>query len=71
MTGCIDTYIRTNKAVVSDSYLSLIKHCKMEVGKESFPYADLLAIITIKRFIDDNFIVSNMTEKTLENIKRP
>ena len=63
VTGCIDAYIRSDEAVISDGDLGLVKDREMEIGKETFAHADLLAVIAVERLIDDNLIVSDVSKQ--------
>ena len=64
VTGCIDTYIRPDEAVITDGDLCFVKNGEVEVGKETLAYADLLAVVAIERLIDDDLLISNVAKQT-------
>ena len=63
---CIDAYIRSNEAVVSDGDLGLVKDREMEIGKETLAYADLFAVIAVERLVDYDLVISNVSKQTFE-----
>ena len=69
MAGCIYAYIRSDETIISDGDLCLIKHRKVEIGKETFTYADLLSIVTVERLVDYDLIICDVSKQTLENVK--
>ena len=68
MAGCINAYIRSDKAVVSYGYLSFVQHCEMEIGKEAFTHAYLLSVVAVERLIDDYIVISDVAKQTLEDV---
>ena len=63
MTSGIDTDVWTNKTVIADGNTCFIENGEVEVGKESFAYADLFAIVTAKRLIDEEIFVASMPQQ--------
>ena len=64
MAGCINAYVRTDEAVVTDGDLCLVKNSEVEVGKETLADADLLAVIAVERLIDDDLVISDVSKQT-------
>ncbi len=52
MASSVYANVGTDKAVVANGDVSLIEHHKVEVGKESFSYTYVFAIITEERLVN-------------------
>ena len=48
MACCVDAYIRSDEAIVSNGDLCFVEHGEVEIGKETLSYAYLLTIIATK-----------------------
>ena len=64
MAGCIDTYVRSDETVITDSYFCLVKDRKVEIGKETLADANLFAVIAIEWLIDDDLVISDVSKQT-------
>ena len=67
VAGCIYAYIRSYEAVVSDRHFCLIENGQVEVGKEAFADADLLAVVTVEGLVYDEVVVCGMSEQPFQN----
>lgn len=63
----INADIRADETVVPDTHRSLVQYSEIEVGEESFANADLLAVIAVKRLIDDDPVIGNMAQQAFQN----
>ncbi len=52
MASSVYANVGTDKAVVANGDVSLIEHHKVEIGKESFSYTYVFAIITEERLVN-------------------
>ena len=69
MACCINAYVRTDEAVISDSDLCLVENREMEVGKEALAHADLLSVVAVERLVDDDLVISNVAKQTFEYLQ--
>lgn len=58
VTGCVNADIRTDKAVVANAHGCFIKNSETEIGKKTLAHRDVLAIIAVKRLVDECIIVT-------------
>ena len=68
VTGSVDTDMGAYEAIVADGDTGLIKHGEVEVGEKPFSDTDLLSVVTIKRLVDDDFVVGHMSEHRFEQL---
>ena len=64
MAGSIDTNIGSDKTVIANTDRCFIENGEVEVGKESFAYADLFAIVAAEWLVDEEIIVASMSQQT-------
>lgn len=48
VAGRIDTHIGADEAVVADGDRGLVQYSEVKIGKEAFPYPDLLPVVAEK-----------------------
>ena len=58
MTGCIDTYVRPYETVIPNGYISFVKYCPVEIGKEAFAYSDVLTVITEEWLVNESRFIT-------------
>ena len=68
VTGRIDADIGPDKTIIADGNRCFIKNGEVEVSKEPLAYADLFAIVTAERLIDEEIIVANMPQQPFQNL---
>ena len=65
VTGRIDADIRTDETVIANGDTGFIEDGEVEISKESPAYAYLLAIVAVKRLVDEKVIICNRKELLL------
>ena len=71
VTCRIDTDVRTDEAVVADSYGCFIQYGEVEIGNELLAYTNLLAEVATEGLVDNNVVIGNMSEKFLQDLQFP
>ena len=69
MAGSVDADMRPDKAVVANGNESLVKHGEAEIGKETLANPHVLAVIAIKRLVDEDVFVADASKQSLEHFK--
>ena len=67
VAGGVDADIRADEAVVAYRYWGLVKYREIEIGEETFPHADLLPVIAVKRLVYNDIIVSDIPKQPLQD----
>lgn len=62
VAGGVDRHIGTDESVVADGNGGFVENGAMEIGKETFAHADVLAIVAIERLIDEDLVVTGTEE---------
>ena len=63
MAGRVDADIRAYKAVVADGDWGFVEYGEVEVRKEAFAYADLLAIVAVEGLDNQNLVIGDMSQE--------
>lgn len=63
MAGRVDADIRAYKAVVADGDWGFVEYGEVEVRKEAFAYADLLAIVAVEGLDNQNLVIGEICPK--------
>lgn len=67
VTRRINAHIGADEAVVADGDRCLVQHREVEIGEETFSHAYLLPIIAEKGLVDNNFLVTDGAQQSLED----
>ena len=57
MTSRVDLHVRPHKTIVTNADNRLVQDGQTEVGKEPFPHADMLAVVAVKRLVNERVLI--------------
>ena len=69
MAGCVNAYIRADKAVVTNGDWGFVEYGEVEVGKEPLTHTNLLAIVAIEGLVNQNIVISDVSQETFQDLR--